>query len=584
MAISDYYLSSSTNDNLNLGDEAVKVALQNFNLQYTTFLYFNTTFFYGVELFLRVFGHKVVVNRGHFRPTLTRKLSQFVIFGSDTSEVEQFFNVIKEYEMDNTGKFIIICQSTDVLDCDERTLTRMLWDYKVVNVVIIKTETSKAVCYTYYPIADDVCNNTSPVKLEKGRYVRTSFGAVFEMKFKNLHLCPLIGSTFIQTPYMNLVFGKPVGADGDLLRMIAEGLNTSLEMMTPHRGDGWGWREPNGTWMGSLADVDEEIANFSMTSGAVTLTRFSDFQMSLNYYTSNVVWVSHVAPVQNEALKLMHPFRAYSRIALIVSFLIVVICAFFVKSWFWTYMCRTSNADTPSKSVVFYAWMVCMGQSLIKMPTKSSFLQMTMLWVWYCFLIRTAYQVYLISSLKGKFYEKDFETIEDVINAEYLFGGGPALKDYYSEYPSVYDNWVNIDTADIIPTVLNISQGMKFVIAMNSDTAKMVIRKHAASLHILPQKVVTSPTVIFFKKFSPLVESFNVMLSRLISSGFPSKLHQIYTSVKKIDHGGEEGETLQIVHFTACYLILISGWVVSFIFFIVEFYFGRYYQHPTEDL
>lgn len=584
MAISDFHLSSSINVDLNLGDEAAKVALQNFNLQYTTFLYFNTTFFYGVELFLRVFGNKVVVNRGEFIPTLTRRANQFVIFGSDASEVEQFLYVIKEYEMDNTGKFIIVCQSTDDIDCDEQILTKMLWDYKVVNVVIIKTEITQAVCYTYYPIADDACNNTAPVKLKRGRYVRTPFGAVFEMKFKNFHLCPIIGSTFIQVPYMNIVNGKPVGADGDLLRMIAEGLNTSLEVMTPHRADGWGWREPNGTWMGSLADVDEEIANFSMTSAVVTLSRFSDFQMSLYYYTANVVWVSHVAPLQNEALKLIHPLRADSRIALIMSFVIVVMCAFFVKSWFWTYVCRTTDADQPSKSVVFYAWMVCMGQALIKMPTKSSFLQMTMLWVWYCFLIRTVYQVYLISSLKGKFYEEDFETIEDVIDAKYSFGGGPALKDYYMEYPTVYDNWVNIDSADILPTVLNISQGMKFVIAMNSDTAQMVIKKYAVSLHILPQNIITSPTVIFFKKFSPLVESFNLMLSRLIASGFPSKLHQVYTSVRRIDHTGDEGETLQIVHFTACYLILISGWMVSFIFFIVEIYFGRYYKHPTDDL
>ncbi|KAJ8733408.1 hypothetical protein PYW08_001706 [Mythimna loreyi] len=271
-----------------------------------------------------------------------------------------------DIEMDNTGKFIIICESPTPVECDEKDIMELCWNYRIVNMVFIRLEETEAVGFTYYPVADGICNNLKPVQLDcDNQYTRTTYGEVFKDKFKKLNSCPITVSTFIQPPYiLNITNGIPKGADGDLLQILMYGMNASLKMMTPSRGTGWGWRQSNGTWMGSLADVYDDLANFSMTSAAVTLTRFSDFQISTSYFATKVVWVTHPAQLQNVAMKLTHPFEQDMRIALVVSFCLVVLGAFIIKTNCWTSTFNRLEEEEATKSVVFYAWMICMEQHI----------------------------------------------------------------------------------------------------------------------------------------------------------------------------------------------------------------------------
>uniref|UniRef100_A0A2A4J050 Ionotropic glutamate receptor L-glutamate and glycine-binding domain-containing protein n=1 Tax=Heliothis virescens TaxID=7102 RepID=A0A2A4J050_HELVI len=471
---------------------------------------------------------------------MATKTRQFVLFASDTADVEILLDTIISFEMDNTGKFIIICESSTINECNEQDVMVLCWNYRIVNVVFIRLEeTQEAVGFTYYPVADGICSNLKPIKLNSNnQYVKTTHGEIFRKKFRNLNFCPIVASTFLQPPYMYINNGIPKGVDGDLLRMIIYGMNASLKMMTPHRGSGWGFREKNGTWMGSLADVYDDLANFSMTSGAITLTRFTDFQISSSYSTSKVVWVSETAQAQNVALKLMHPFEKNTRLVLITSFLLVVCCAFVMKSSCWTATCN--KGIQTSKSIVFYAWMICMGQAVEKLPTKSAFVQMTLVWIWYCFLIRTAYQVYLISSLKGKFYESQFVTIEDAIIAQYPFGGGAALKDYYADYPFVYKNWVNIDTQQIAPTALNISKGMNFVLAMNIDAARSVIKTHKRLSNFrkcpLIMSTIEQPPFMYLHNLTSKATGIDGEIMELVADMLNATLH-----LKPPFDGGDSG-------------------------------------------
>ncbi|KAH9630638.1 hypothetical protein HF086_007062 [Spodoptera exigua] len=580
------FLNSTTTSSSKLGDMAAKVAIQNFDLSYTTLLYFNSTICFGVEVFLNIFNYSVLINRATLQQN--NHTRQYVLFATDAADVEIMLDAMIDLEMDNTGKFIIVCESPVSNECDEQDIVDMCWNYRIVNIVFIRLEGTEPIGFTYYPVADGICNNLKPIKLDyHNNYTHTSYGEVFNNKFRNLNFCPLTVSTFIQPPFiMNITNGTPIGSDGDLLQLLIYGLNATLKMMTPSRGTGWGWREKNGTWMGSLADVKDELANFSMTSAALTLARFTDFQISYSYLVTKVVWVTHPAQIQNVALKLLHPFEEDARIALLVSFFLVVLCAFLIKTYLWSSTCNVNGEAELSKSMVFHAWMLCMGQSISKFPTKMSFLQMVFIWIWYCFLIRTVYQVYLISSLKGKFYVEQFQTIQDAIDAKYPFGGGPALKDYYIDNAVVHDNWVNIDTPQIMPTAMHLVEGMNFVLAMNLDAAYIAIKQSKVNLHILPQIVISSPAVLFFKKYSPLLEPIDLVMGRLTAAGFPGKLKEIYTNIlqlKNRDTSSDE-ETLKIKHFTACYVVLILGWIVSGIFFSLEVYFGRVYKHPSHSL
>ncbi|XP_075971961.1 glutamate receptor ionotropic, NMDA 3A-like [Anticarsia gemmatalis] len=559
---------------------AANIALQNFDFRYATLVLFNSTLYCGVEIFLSTFNNNFVVNRGSPNPNLVRVTRQYVLFASDISDLESLLFSLKELDMVNTGNFIIVCTSQVDSDCDERIFTEISWTYRIVNVVFIKSERMGTHAFTYFPISEGLCNNIKPIKLNPPNFIQTSLGRIFGNKFEKLNSCPLFVSTFIRPPFMIIDDGVPIGADGDLLRIIAYGLNTSLVMMTPHRGTGWGFLTKNGTWTGSLADIIEDLANVSMTSAALTLSRFSNFQISFSYNAVHIIWITHPASLQSEASKLLRPFGPSTLVALTVSYALVILSAFVIKTDKWSSIFHENQYDQSRKSVVFYSWMMCMGQAVIKLPKKSVFLYVIVLWVFYCFLMRTVYQVYLIDSLTGKFYEHQLETIEEAIRGKYSFGGGPALRDYYIDYPKVFDSWKDVDSPEMVQTILDISKGKKFVFAVNTDTTRSIIKKYKVKLHRLPQRIVLSPTVIFFKKYSPLTDPINRILSRLCSAGFPEKLYKDY-SAYETNHKSNEEETLKVIHFTACYVILVGGFSLSAIFFLLEVYFGKIYKHPT---
>ncbi|XP_068631450.1 uncharacterized protein [Battus philenor] len=559
-----------------LAKRAAIIALNNFEWRFITYLFYNTSVFCGVDFFARAFGKSLIVGYGRFNTRIADITHQYVLFGTDVSNVAQMLEWMKKYQFDNNGKYIVICLSRH--QCHEAEVVNMLWNYKIVNVVFLKTEISsnKPVVYSYFNQKYD-CLNVLPVKLEEKRscYKYGKCLEMFPLKLRNLQTCPITVSTFTQTPYMIITDGVPSGADGDLLRLIIEKLNASLVLMTPHRGFGWGKLEDDGTWSGSLADVYYGLANFSMTSASITLSRFTNFQMSMDYNTVSVVWVTHPSTMESPSLKLIRPFEFEVRIALAISFLMVVLLNVIIKSTCWKSLLRTSNMLHPRRSLVFYSWELCMGLPSTKLPSKSAFLHVVLFWIWYCFLVRTFYTVFLIRALKTNVYYSDLQSIEDAIAANYEIGGGPALKDYYIDEPAIYDRWINLESNEIFSAMINVSQGQKFVIGMNFETSKIFQKKHSLDLHMLPQKVISSPTVIFFKKFSPLVASINAILTQLIEAGFTSKLYKNYTKFRYTTRSGSIKKAINLVHYTGCYAIIIGGWTISSVFFILELYWGR---------
>ncbi|XP_030041300.2 uncharacterized protein LOC115456397 [Manduca sexta] len=574
MSISEITATMSTHGATNsvqgLAETAAKIALRNFEWRFVTFVYFNTTWIFGVEHFLNSYTKTVIVGKGRFYPTFTDKTRQFVLFADDVQSMAATLDWLESHLFYNTGKFIVVCQSLNQQECDETQAMQTFWDHKIVNVVFLKEE-NVAVGYTYFPMYDSSCSKTVAVKVNI-----TEPDNLFIKKLTNLNKCTIIGSTFPQIPFMDLKDGIPAGSDGNLLNVLGEGLNATIKIMTPRFGNGWGKLEANGSWSGSLADVYYDIANFSMTSAALTLARFSYFQMSTAYYSARVVWVAHPAVLKPASLKLLHPFQQTAQIAIGLSFFLVVLCALLTKTNIWSKFSNTIKLTKPRSSIVFYSWMICMGLPSTKLPTKRAFVYISVYWMWYCFLMRTFYQVCLISALQGNFYYEEFNSIDDAVEANYPFGGGGALKDYYIGESVVHDNWVDIETPDILPRMLNISKGMKFVLAMSMETARVIKKEKRLPLHILPVKVAVSPTVIFFKKYSPLEDPVSRMLSRLTESGFSDKFYKKYAGAKPHENMNEaSNEPIAIEHYTGCYAVLLFGWITSTVFFLMELYYEK---------
>ncbi|XP_061711135.1 uncharacterized protein LOC133520624 [Cydia pomonella] len=551
----------------NLAVTAAKVALNNFEWRYITMVLHNSSILLGLRAFMQVYQKSVIVgNRFLDFEESTREIIQFVVFGSDLNNIMYVLDWMRNKQFDNTGKFIVICKN-----CDEREAMDIFWNHKITNVVFINdgSGASNLIGFTYSVYDNEKCEISLPHPLQE-TCIQNSCTKVFHMKLTNFHRCPIIVSTIVQVPLMSLELGIPRGADGDLLRLIAKSINATLKVMTPHWGSGFGQLNKNGYWSGSLADVYYDLANFSMTSSCITLTRRRDFHMSTNYYSINIVWVTHPSMALPAWQKLLRPFQIIARISLVVTFLFVIMAAVFLKSKYWTKISkRIITSAQPHKCFLFNAWAIFMGMPRTIMPSKPAFSTIFLLWVYYCFMIRTFYQTSLIRAMKNNYNSPEFENLEDILSSGYPFGGVPSLKEFFNDVPEVYYNWKPINSTDIFKTMVSLSKGMKYVLAVKKVTAKNFLTKHYGNLHIVPETIVTSPTVLFFKKFSPMVESVNRVLERLTEGGFTDKFYKDHANIqtmKKI----ESSAAINVGHYAGCYVVLAAGWIVSVIVFLCE--------------
>ncbi|XP_061711134.1 uncharacterized protein LOC133520623 [Cydia pomonella] len=555
----------------NLAINAAKIALNNFEWRYVTMVFHNSSILLGLTAFMQIYRKSVIVGKGtflHGKESSADRISQFVIFGSDLVDIMCTLDWMRKREFDNTGKFIVICNN-----CDERKAMDIFWNHKILNVVFINDSsgTSSIIGFTYSIYDNQKCEISPPEPLLDS-CIHNSCMGVYPLKLRNLHKCQIIVSTFEQVPFMSLKTGTPIGADGDLLLLIAEALNATLKVMTPHRGAGWGQLDKDGNWLGSLADVYHDLANFSMTSAAITLTRFKAFHLSTDYHSINMAWVTHPAVPLPGWQKLLRPFKMKARISLAVTFVLIILVAVFVKSNLWAKLSKRINTSArPQTCVLFYSWTICMGMPATTLPSKPTFLTMFLLWMFYCFMIRTFYQTSLIHAMKDNLNYPEFENLQDILNSGYPFGGVPALKDFYIDDPEVYNNWKSINSTEINDMMVSLSRGMKYVLAMNKVTAQSFILKHYGDIHIVPQMIVTSPTVLYFKKFSPMVQSLNLILDRLVEGGFTEKLYKNHASTharKKTDSTAP----MNFEQYMGCYVVLAAGWIVSILVFICEVY------------
>lgn len=487
---------------------------------------------------------------------------------------------------DNTANYIIVCFSTNLHDCDELELFQAIANSYIANVVFLKVSQDKnnVEPYSFHPLLPDKCWNYDPERLDMTDECpnNTCFKSMFPGKFYNLYQCPLIISTFEQPPfmYLNNETGVPSGGDGDVLRMVSDILNASLVVKTPVDGPDWGHYQ-NNNWTGSLGAVYNNHAHGSMCSSPLTPGKYGNFQISFTYNSMDMVWTSGLPAIKPSWEKLLYPFAFYTRVALLFTFIGIIFMNKFAATSLWKNITRSIKVAPTRLNLLFYSWTVFLGMPILKAPARITFQCMFFGWIWFSFVLRGVYQGALVGSLKLQVFEDNLDNFGEVLKQKYPFGGLPSLREYYTEDTEIYDNWKSVGLTEAYDYLDHMAEGnSNFVIALNRETVIDYLIQYGGKKHlqILPEKIVNSPTVIFFKRNSHLTAPVSHFLTVFLEGGFTQRLYQRYLSHSKLlfyqskTHGPEP---LRLEHFTGCLFILMLGYMLSIIFFVIEFLCGK---------
>lgn len=389
-------------------------------------------------------------------------------------------------------------------------------------------------------------------------------------------------STVEQAPFMYLHNGtkSPSGIDGDIMKLAANMLNATLVLMTPADGGDAG-RYTNNNWTGSLGDIYNGLRHASVCSAPLTSNKYGNFQISFTYFSMDIVWATRLPTQKASWEKLLNPLNIYLRVILLLFFVGIVFMNILCTTDMWRELRRTFKMDPPKISFLFFSWVLFLGLPILKEPARKSFLVIIYTWIWFCFVIRSAYQAALINSLKQPAYLDNLETFQDVLTNRYPYGGLASLREYYTDDRAIYDNWKVVNLVHCYEILDSILDGTTdFVLASNKEILKHHLMRFNGmkQLQIIPEKIVNSPTVVYYKKFSPLTGPLNTVLRIALEGGFIQRIHDKYLDQdKKLFRRvrSKQPEPLRMNHFSGSFVLLIIGWFVSATYFAVEYVCGN---------
>ncbi|KAG7307945.1 hypothetical protein JYU34_006563 [Plutella xylostella] len=563
-----------------MANYAVKIAYYNFEWRYITLVICTTVHAIGVETFMKNYDKSVVLKMGEYVPKRT-DIQQYVLFGEETPDIIRLLEFIAKMHYNNAGKFIILCVSLQDGECNEYEVLKLCMNYHITNVVFIKGgQSDEPVTFTYHPVIAGRCFNSDPEVMAIASDCPNDdcFKGSFPEKLSNMLLCPIMVSTFEQHPfmYLNNGSGPLAGVDGEILSLLMDVMNATLRIITPTESS-WGHYK-NNNWTGSVGDVFNGRAHFSMCSAPLTYNKYGNFQISFTYNSMDMVWVAGHPPAKPSWAKLLYPLKIYIRLLIFIMFIIIILLNFALKTQCWQRAGKLLKITPPKLSMLFYAWVAFLGLPLARYPKKPALLMIVLWWIIFTFLIRSVYQAALIGTLKHRVYDGKFQSFEDVLRSKRPFGGSSSLKEYYSDEPHIYRQWQDIRMEDIYSELDAMAGGTSdFVIAANEETVLEYLIYYSGSkvIQIIPRKIVNSPTVLFFRKYSPLAVPVNKLLSSISECGFAGHLYYQYKERALYIFRrpkSSSAEPLRLEHFTGSYCIIVGGWCLSVFFFLIEVY------------
>lgn len=299
----------------------------------------------------------------------------------------------------------------------------------------------------------------------------------------------------------------------------------------------------------------------------------------------DIVWTAAIPPQKPSWEKLLNPLDTSIRIGLFLMFFSIAIINAMSRLDTWRRILKNFKIGHIKSSLLFYSWSLFLGVSILKMPTNRSLLMLVYCWIWYCFVIRSAYQAALMNSLKTKMYDEYYLSFDSVLKGRHLYGGMSTLREYYADDPFIYENWKVLDFNESYDILDEISERTSdFVLAFNKENIieYLVQSNSDKRVQIIPQKIISSPIVMFFKKYSVLTSQVDRILSLAVEAGFTQITHKNYLRHKKYLFelaSDKEYNPLTLDNFKSCMLLMVGGWLLGLIFFVVEAYCG----HLEED-
>lgn len=450
----------------------------------------------------------------------------------------------------------------------------LLWNYYATNVVTIVTnKDKKVVLYTYNPYQNHLnCQNLEPTLLGFWDDNETITKELFRDKMVDMKGCPLYISTnklyhpvteqkipleiikrAIIRYLRDIMNFTPIISSRDYLSIDSDGANN---------------------WSDTLDDILTGTSNISTCNISPGMDRIGVLDYSIPYFRISLAWVAPPVTPGPIWWRLLSPLNGYLWFILLLVVLIVKSIPFtmYIKA-VKKFCSRNFKHSDKLHGVAIRIWAVMMGQPIRVEPKRFRDFYILSLWIWFTFVVRSAYQSVLIGALKTDVIVGNFVDLKDAIDNGYSFGGRAGVLAHFEHDLFIRENFEIIPENDFEKTFQEVLEGKKrFVIALSLDYVKAYCMSQGINEnecgYILPDSIMKIPLVIWMRKNSPFMRPLSLWLIRLLESGLLEKDTVKMSSINTIK--STEPSALNSKQIFSCILCLLIGYLLSTIVFIIE--------------
>lgn len=549
---------------------AIDIANSNFRFRKETVIWFKDVEMTLVNTFIKSYNGVVMVESKDAE--LTRQVLVIV------ESFQSFLQILGKLKPDLRGKSLLNggAKFLILLFSNRKKIERInniLWNYYVTEVIIVTKGSGNILLYTYFPYKNHLnCRNTEPTLI--GTWNGTSkLKNLYPDKMKNMNECPLyISTNKIKCPLKEKMIPLEI-IKKTLVKLLRDIMNFTPIVSVKDYISIDSIRARN--WSDSLSDVIAGVANISTCTIPLGVDKLGLLDYSAPYFRMRLLWFAPPITPGPGWWRLFSPLDGYLWLVLLITTFFVNSLPFVMKIKPINRFCgRYLRNATRLRGTVFRIWGVMMGQPVYLAPKRFRDFYIIGLWIWFTFVVRSAYQSVLIGALKTDTIQGNYANLRDTVSAGYEIGGRSGIASHFENDPFIKERFQVIPDADFDNLFQEILEGKKFVLATSLEYAFAFClaqgKKDKECGHVLPDSIMGVPLVVWMKEHSPYMKPLSIWLPRLIESGLLLRDAE-FTSTHccQISSDPTPLTDHQII---SCMLCLFLGYIVSFTVFMIEMF------------
>lgn len=169
-----------------------------------------------------------------------------------------------------------------------------------------------------------------------------------------------------------------------------------------------------------------------------TATRNRYMSSTVTYYLSPFIMVIPPGKEFSAFESLLRPFKFYVWLFLLIIIIIAIATIFYITK-FQSKFVRNILIGDNNRSPILYLYQIILGVSTPYLPHGNFARYMLMMFLLFCFVIRTMYQGLLFEFLQSNARELEVQSINEMISKKFLFYMVPSALENVKNIPEILE-------------------------------------------------------------------------------------------------------------------------------------------------